>query len=47
MTEQQSTAKQPSSVQTQVLLAVSWLWVGVPFAIGVYQLVVKAAKLFS
>ena len=29
------------------LLAVSWLVVGVPLAYGVYQTLVKAAKLFT
>lgn len=29
------------------LIAVSWLWVGIPFAYGVYQLVLKVAILFK
>jgi hypothetical protein len=29
------------------LILVSWLWVGAPFAYGVYQLVLKVAKLFE
>jgi len=29
------------------LILVSWLWVGGPFAYGVYQLVLKVAKLFE
>ncbi|MFR9729479.1 hypothetical protein ACL03H_09640 [Saccharopolyspora sp. MS10] len=36
-----------SGLATRVLLIVSWLWVSVPFAIGVYQLVTKAAQLFG
>ena len=44
MTEQKTA---PASGSTRVLLAVSWLWVGIPFAIGVYELAIKAAQLFS
>lgn len=29
-----------------VLLLVAWLWVGTPFAYGLYQLVLTARKLF-
>jgi len=47
MSENTSEQQGPSPLQTRVLLAVSWLWVGVPFLIGVYQLAVKSAKLFS
>jgi hypothetical protein len=28
-------------------IIVSWLWVGVPFAYGVYELVVKIPALFT
>lgn len=30
----------------KALTAVSWLWVGVPFAYGVYELIVKIPALF-
>lgn len=29
------------------VVIVSWLWVGLPFAWGVYELVLKAKNLFS
>ena len=29
------------------LIAVSWLWVGIPFAYGVYQLILKVTVLFK
>ncbi len=45
MTEQHS--EQGPDAKTRVLLVVSWSWVGIPFAIGVYELVAKASKLFS
>ena len=31
----------------KLLGAVSWLWVGVPFAYGLYELVVKIPALFA
>lgn len=45
MTEQHN--EQAPDAKTRVLLVVSWAWVGIPFAIGVYELVVKASKLFT
>jgi hypothetical protein len=29
------------------LAVLAWIWVGVPFAYGLYELVQKASKLFS
>jgi hypothetical protein len=29
------------------LIVFAWLWVGIPLAYGVYELVLKAAKLFT
>ncbi|WP_261770158.1 MULTISPECIES: MFS transporter small subunit [unclassified Rhodococcus (in: high G+C Gram-positive bacteria)] len=29
------------------VVVVSWLWVGVPFAWGVYELILKAKNLFG
>jgi hypothetical protein len=29
------------------LLALAWLWVGVPFGYGVYELVLKVVQLFG
>ncbi|WP_456300261.1 MFS transporter small subunit [Saccharopolyspora oryzae] len=31
----------------RAVLAVSWVWVTVPFAYGVYELVQKVAQLFT
>ncbi|MDP9614922.1 MFS transporter small subunit [Streptomyces hygroscopicus] len=30
-----------------MVLAVSWLWVAVPFLYGLYELAVKSSKLFE
>ncbi|WP_243796047.1 hypothetical protein [Saccharopolyspora gloriosae] len=45
MTEQKTTPE--GGFKVRALLTVSWLWVGIPFALGVYQLVIKAAQLFT
>jgi len=29
------------------LLTVAWLWVGLPFAYGVYELIVNVVKIFQ
>ncbi|WP_425458439.1 MFS transporter small subunit [Amycolatopsis rhizosphaerae] len=29
------------------LLALAWLWVGLPFAYGVYELILKVVQLFG
>lgn len=36
----------PESPRTG-LIAFAWLWVGAPLAYGVYELVLKAAQLFT
>ena len=36
-----------STSKTPVVMAVAWLWVGVPFAWGIYELVLKAKNLFG
>ena len=33
--------------QMRVAMTVAWLWVSVPFAYGLYELVLKAKNLFS
>jgi hypothetical protein len=41
---------QTKSRQTQnrtLLLVVAWLWVGLPFAYGLYELVLKVVQLFA
>jgi hypothetical protein len=44
MTDRSNEATSP---QIKLLAVVSWLWVGVPFAYGVYELVVKIPALFA
>lgn len=29
------------------LMVIAWLWVGLPFAYGLYQLIVKVVQLFQ
>ncbi|WAC90402.1 MFS transporter small subunit [Mycobacterium sp. Aquia_213] len=36
-----------TSAPPKLLGVVSWLWVGVPFGYGVYELVVKIPALFT
>jgi hypothetical protein len=36
----------PASRHTP-LLVLAWLWVGLPFAYGVYELILKLSQLFS
>ena len=31
----------------KVYIALAWLWVGIPFAWGVYELLLKVTKLFE
>jgi hypothetical protein len=39
---------EPTQVQNRTfLLVVVWLWVGLPFAYGVYQLFLKVVQLFG
>jgi hypothetical protein len=39
---------EPTQVQNRTfLLVVAWLWVGLPFAYGVYQLFLKVVQLFG
>jgi hypothetical protein len=40
-------AIQARSSRSKLLGVVSWLWVGVPFTYGVYELVVKLPALFA
>lgn len=44
MTEQ---TIEPTSPRLKLLGLASWLWVGVPFAYGLYELVVKIPALFT
>ncbi|MEU2616619.1 hypothetical protein ABZ642_00420 [Streptomyces sp. NPDC007157] len=42
-----SNESSPPETDRRWLIAVAWLWVGAPFAYGVYELVQKATQLFS
>lgn len=41
------TSQNPPSGDHRHLIVLSWLWVGVPLAYGVYELVRKATQLFT
>lgn len=43
---QAESAAPAASGSNQVLLVVTWLWVGLPFLYGVYKLITTASKLF-
>lgn len=47
MSAEQSEVQEQHGVSNQVLLAVAWLWVGLPFIYGVYKLITTASKLFA
>jgi hypothetical protein len=34
-------------VNRSALMVIAWLWVGLPFAYGLYQLIVKVVQLFQ
>jgi hypothetical protein len=34
-------------VNRSALMVIAWLWVGLPFAYGLYQLIVKVTQLFQ
>ncbi|MET9155183.1 hypothetical protein ABZX82_28475 [Streptomyces griseoflavus] len=40
-------SQSPPRAGRRGLIAFSWLWVGVPLAYGLYELVRKAAQLFT
>jgi hypothetical protein len=35
------------STVPRMYIALAWLWVGIPFAYGVYELLIKVSKLFQ
>ncbi|GAA2256733.1 hypothetical protein GCM10010415_17400 [Streptomyces atrovirens] len=43
----ESSQNPPSSPGRRGLVTFSWLWVGVPLAYGLYELVRKATQLFT
>ena len=34
-------------MNTRALMVVAWAWVGIPFAYGVYELILKVTQLFK
>ncbi|MFF7209157.1 hypothetical protein ACFZAU_01310 [Streptomyces sp. NPDC008238] len=42
-----SPAEAPAGNNRVPLMAVAWLWVGAPFAYGVYELILKLKQLFT
>jgi hypothetical protein len=46
MTTPETTQDKPSG-STLLIAIVAWLWVLIPFAYGVYQLVIKIPALFA
>ncbi|WP_449224301.1 MFS transporter small subunit [Amycolatopsis pigmentata] len=36
-----------TGTRRSLLMTLAWLWVGVPFAYGVYQLILKVVQLFG
>jgi hypothetical protein len=40
-------ASAPSESGQTGLIVLTWLWVGIPLAYGVYELVLKAKQLFT
>ncbi|MET9085336.1 hypothetical protein AB0D74_24120 [Streptomyces sp. NPDC048278] len=42
-----SNESSPPSPDRRWLIALAWVWVGAPFAYGVYELVQKATQLFN
>ena len=49
MTEQTAEVelREYESTVPRVYIAVAWLWVAIPFAYGVYELMLKVSKLFT
>jgi hypothetical protein len=46
-TPEEQAAPTASSPDRRALILVSWLWVGLPLIYGIYELVQKAAQLFT
>ncbi|WP_194238790.1 MFS transporter small subunit [Streptomyces spongiae] len=42
-----SSDSSPNPPDRRALIAVSWLWVGLPLGYGLYELVQKATQLFT
>jgi hypothetical protein len=45
MSDQPETPAQEAN--RKPLITIAWLWVGIPFAYGVYELFIKVAQLFK
>jgi hypothetical protein len=48
MSEQTTDAAEPAeNADRRPLITVAWLWVGLPFAYGLYELILKVTQLFK
>lgn len=47
MTTSAASSSKVSEPRRTPLIVGAWLWVGIPLAYGVYELVLKAAQLFT
>ena len=47
MTEQTADLQDYRPTVPKAYIAFAWLWVAIPFAYGVYELLIKASKLFE
>ncbi|MFJ2171903.1 hypothetical protein ACIOHE_03160 [Streptomyces sp. NPDC087851] len=47
MTSSPATSDTTPEPRRTGLIVFAWLWVGIPLAYGVYELVLKAAQLFT
>ncbi|MFE2748723.1 hypothetical protein [Streptomyces scopuliridis] len=47
MTTSPANSTGPAEPRRTGLIVFAWLWVGIPLAYGVYELVLKAAQLFT
>jgi hypothetical protein len=41
------TVQQEKTSNLPLLMVIAWLWVGIPFAYGVYELIRKVIQLFT
>ncbi|MCV7279812.1 hypothetical protein H7J88_09125 [Mycolicibacterium flavescens] len=46
MTEQSAELHEYQETVPKMYIALAWVWVGVPFAYGVYELLIKVKALF-
>ncbi|WP_170837817.1 MFS transporter small subunit [Streptomyces sp. TP-A0874] len=47
MTEPNTSAPPAAAPDRRLLMTVTWLWVGLPFCYGVYELILKLKLMFT